>query len=76
MKNKKILLGGKELPTHYYNVVADMPNKPLPPLHPGLCKPGALSPLPKPTTPLLLPFRKPNAAKKFEGVHQKKKTRF
>ncbi len=39
MKNKKILLSEKEIPTHYYNVVADMPNKPLPPLHPGTREP-------------------------------------
>lgn len=39
MRNKKILLSEKELPTHYYNVVADMPNKPLPPLHPGTREP-------------------------------------
>ncbi|HKK10700.1 MAG TPA: hypothetical protein VJ939_07665, partial [Bacteroidales bacterium] len=39
MKNKKIPLNEKEIPTHYYNVVADMPNKPLPPLHPGTREP-------------------------------------
>jgi tryptophan synthase beta chain len=30
----KILLGEEELPTHWYNVVADMPNPPYPPLDP------------------------------------------
>ena len=39
MRTKKILLSEKELPTHYYNIVADMPNKPLPPLHPQTREP-------------------------------------
>ena len=30
----KILLEESDIPTHWYNVVADMPNKPLPPLGP------------------------------------------
>ncbi|MBS1270063.1 MAG: Tryptophan synthase beta chain [Gammaproteobacteria bacterium] len=30
----KILLGEKEIPTHWYNIVADMPNPPPPPLGP------------------------------------------
>ena len=30
----KIVLGEEEIPTHWYNVVADMPNPPLPPLDP------------------------------------------
>ena len=37
-----------QVPTHWYNVVADMPNKPLPPLHPGTHQPigpEALAPL-------------------------------
>ncbi len=34
MKTKKIYLNEGEMPTHYYNIMADMPNKPLPPLHP------------------------------------------
>lgn len=34
-KTKKILLSEKEMPTQWYNIVADMPNKPLPALHPG-----------------------------------------
>lgn len=33
-KTSKILLSDKEMPRQWYNVVADMPNKPLPPLHP------------------------------------------
>lgn len=36
---KKILLGEKDIPTHWYNIVADMTNKPLPPLHPGTMQP-------------------------------------
>ncbi|MBP1637996.1 MAG: pyridoxal-phosphate dependent TrpB-like enzyme [Bacteroidetes bacterium] len=34
-KTKKFLLPENELPTHWYNIQADMPNKPLPMLHPG-----------------------------------------
>lgn len=48
MKNRKITLTESEIPTHWYNVVADMPNKPLPPLHPGTKEPigpEALAPL-------------------------------
>jgi len=32
--SKKIILEDKELPEKWYNIQADMPNKPLPPLHP------------------------------------------
>ena len=35
MPQKKIFLNESEMPEHWYNIVADMPNKPLPPLHPG-----------------------------------------
>lgn len=38
----------QEIPEHWYNIVADMPNKPLPPLHPGTKEPigpDALAPL-------------------------------
>ncbi len=38
-KLRKIILSEKEMPTHWYNIMADMPNKPLPPLHPGTKKP-------------------------------------
>ena len=34
MRDVKILLTEKELPTHWYNIQADMPNLPEPPLHP------------------------------------------
>ena len=34
MTDTKILLDENEIPTHWYNVVADMPNPPLPPLGP------------------------------------------
>jgi tryptophan synthase beta chain len=37
--SKKIYLSEKEMPLQWYNVVADMPNKPLPPLHPATKKP-------------------------------------
>ncbi len=45
---RKITLSEKEIPEHWYNIVADMPNKPLPPLHPGTKQPigpEALAPL-------------------------------
>ena len=29
------MLTEQEMPTQWYNIVADMTNKPLPPLHPG-----------------------------------------
>ena len=48
MKNRKILLTEKEIPEKWYNIVHDMPNKPLPPLHPGTKEPigpEALAPL-------------------------------
>jgi tryptophan synthase beta chain len=47
-KMKKIYLNEKEMPTQWYNIMADMPNKPLPPLHPGTKQPigpEALAPL-------------------------------
>jgi pyridoxal-phosphate dependent TrpB-like enzyme len=34
MPDTKILLDERDIPTHWYNVVADMPNKPSPPLGP------------------------------------------
>jgi tryptophan synthase beta chain len=36
---KKIVLGEAEIPTQWYNIVADMPNKPMPILHPGTKQP-------------------------------------
>jgi tryptophan synthase beta chain len=48
MANKKITLQENEIPTHWYNILANMPNKPLPPLHPGTKEPigpEALAPL-------------------------------
>jgi tryptophan synthase beta chain len=45
---RKILLSEKEIPEQWYNIIADMPNKPLPPLHPGTLEPigpEALAPL-------------------------------
>ena len=36
METKKFCLTERQMPTQWYNIVADMPNKPLPPLHPGL----------------------------------------
>mgnify|MGYP000412537235 CR=1 FL=1 len=48
MKNRKITLSEKEIPEKWYNIIADMPNKPLPPLHPVTKEPigpEALAPL-------------------------------
>ena len=39
MKQKKFLLQENELPTQWYNIQADMPNKPLPPLNPATHEP-------------------------------------
>jgi tryptophan synthase beta chain len=38
-KNIKILLSEKEMPRQWYNIMADMQNKPMPPLHPVTKKP-------------------------------------
>lgn len=48
MRNRKIVLTEKEIPENWYNIAHDMPNKPLPPLHPGTKEPigpEALAPL-------------------------------
>ena len=48
MKQRKFTLEEKENPENWYNILADMPNKPLPPLHPGTLEPlgpEALEPL-------------------------------
>jgi tryptophan synthase beta chain len=48
MSTHKFLLEEHEMPENWYNIVADMPNKPLPPLHPGTKEPigpEALAPL-------------------------------
>ena len=48
MKHRKITLEEHEIPEKWYNIIADMPNKPLPPLHPGTKEPigpDALAPL-------------------------------
>ena len=47
-KQRQFVLPEKELPSHYYNIVADMPNKPQPPLNPATREPigpEALAPL-------------------------------
>jgi tryptophan synthase beta chain len=38
-KTFRIQLSDKEMPRQWYNIVADMPNKPMPPLHPGTKQP-------------------------------------
>lgn len=48
MKQRKITLSEQEIPEKWYNIIADMPNKPLPPLHPATREPigpEALAPL-------------------------------
>ncbi|WP_128546872.1 TrpB-like pyridoxal phosphate-dependent enzyme [Larkinella soli] len=48
MAQKKFMLSEEDIPTRWYNIVADMPNKPLPPLHPGTkqpIRPEMLAPL-------------------------------
>ncbi len=48
MKQRKILLSENDIPDKWYNVVADMPNKPLPPLNPATREPigpDALAPI-------------------------------
>ncbi|MEB3101690.1 TrpB-like pyridoxal phosphate-dependent enzyme [Ferviditalea candida] len=40
MSEKKILLSEKEIPTHWYNVMKDMPNPLKPPINPGTGKPA------------------------------------
>lgn len=39
MKQKRFILPESEIPTHWYNILADMPNKPMPLLHPGTKQP-------------------------------------
>ena len=38
-KRKKYLLDEEQIPTQWYNIQADMPTKPLPPLNPATRKP-------------------------------------
>jgi len=40
MSEKKILLSEREIPTHWYNIAADMPNRPQPPINPATGKPA------------------------------------
>lgn len=47
-KQTKFVLSERDIPEKWYNIVADMPNKPLPPLHPATHEPigpEALAPL-------------------------------
>src|SRR5512143_3796544 len=39
MTQTKIVLADKDIPTKWYNIMADMPNKPKPPLHPATKQP-------------------------------------
>jgi len=39
MKQKRFILQENELPTAWYNIQADMPNKPMPPIHPATKQP-------------------------------------
>ncbi|MEO6042310.1 MAG: pyridoxal-phosphate dependent enzyme, partial [Tepidiformaceae bacterium] len=48
MATRKFFLNASEMPTHWYNVAADLKNPPSPPLHPGTHQPigpEALAPL-------------------------------
>lgn len=48
MKETKVVLSEREIPKQWYNIMADMPNLPKPPLHPGTLKPAGpddLSPI-------------------------------
>lgn len=48
MKRKKYFLDEEQMPKQWSNIVADMPNKPLPPLNPATMEPigpEALAPL-------------------------------
>lgn len=38
-KQKKFILSESEIPTQWYNILMDMPNKPLPPIHPATKQP-------------------------------------
>ncbi len=39
VRQHKFLLNEDEMPTHWYNVIADLPSPPPPPLHPGTLQP-------------------------------------
>ena len=39
MQETKIVLPDREIPKQWYNIMADMPNLPKPPLHPGTKQP-------------------------------------
>ena len=45
MKQKKFILSENELPTQWYNIQAEMPNKPLPPLNPQTKQPMSVDDL-------------------------------
>lgn len=48
MKQKKFYLTEEQMPKQWYNIIVDMPNKPLPPLNPGTKEPigpDALAPV-------------------------------
>ncbi|MDA8078639.1 MAG: TrpB-like pyridoxal phosphate-dependent enzyme [Nitrospiraceae bacterium] len=40
MQQTKIVLPDRDIPKKWYNIMADMPNKPKPPLHPGTKQPA------------------------------------
>ena len=39
MQETKVVLPDREIPRQWYNIMADMPNLPKPPLHPGTRQP-------------------------------------
>jgi len=62
---KKILLNERDMPTQWYNIVADMPNKPLPPLHPATKQPVGPDDL-APIFPMALIEQEVSAARYIE----------
>ena len=71
-KQRKITLDEFEIPTHWYNIAADMPNAPLPPLNPATNEPigpDALAPLfPMALIEQEVSTAPPVASKAFKGV--------
>jgi len=45
MATKKFILAEKDIPQAWYNVIADMPNKPMSPLNPATKSPSRRRPL-------------------------------
>ncbi|MFH5832402.1 TrpB-like pyridoxal phosphate-dependent enzyme [Halalkalibaculum sp. DA3122] len=63
--DRKIILDEADIPTHWYNIVADMPNKPLPPLNPQTKEPAGPDDL-APIFPMSLIEQEVSAERKIE----------